>query len=385
MQPAPLAGKQAGRRRLGQQRMPGPVSGVGGGFRERPALQLPQAHTQRLGIQPGHVGQLLLGQCPPGHRHRGQHGPGLRTAVADPDGQQFRQPGRQPASAPLARPPSARPAVGGQRLGNQLLGKERVALAAGVQLVRVHGRQLTAGQAGRLLGHLVAGQRRQPDLPRVPAAPCVGQPAAHGRFQRRLVAADGRHHGDRVRAPRPGQEGQEVQGGAVGPVHVLDHHGEPGPPGHRRQQLGDPGEHALALAAHRPGPGPCIRGLQVRQQARRLGLRVRRDGGQRVRQQRAALEPAQRVECLADRQERELLGQRQAGAPGRQRPAQALRHEPRLADAGVTRHEHQPRPAAQRGAQVGYFTLPAGEHHRTDQAPLPSGPQPVPSPEDTRR
>ncbi len=248
VQPAPLTGQQVGGRRLGQQRVPGPVPAVGGGLRERSALQLPQARAQRFGVQSGHVGQLILGQRPPGHRHRGQRGPGLRTAVADPGGQQFRQPGRQPATPPLTGPLQLA-AGAGQRLGDQLLGEERVALAASVQLVHVHGR-LTAGQPGGLLGHLVAGQRRQPDLPRVPAASRVGQPAAHGRFQRRLVTADGRHHGDGVRAPRPRQEGQEVQGSGVGPVQVLDHHGEPGPPGHRGQQFGDPGENALALAAH---------------------------------------------------------------------------------------------------------------------------------------
>ena len=146
-------------------------------------------------------------------------------------------------------------------------------------------------------------------------------------------------------------------------MHVLDHHGEPAGPGGRGEQFGDAGEHALALPAPRPGLGL----LQAGEQPHRLGLRVGRDSGQRVGQQGAVLDPAQRVERLGYRQERQLLGQRQAGAPHGPHLAQALGHEPRLADPGVARHEHQPRPPGQRGTQIGQLAAPASEGPHTPE------------------
>jgi hypothetical protein len=80
---------------------------------------------------------------------------------------------------------------------------------------------------------------------------------------------------------------------------------------------------------------------QLGEQPHRLGAGIGRDRGQRVGQPGAILYPAQRVERLGDRQEREVLGQRQTGSPDRRRTPQAFGDEPRLADACVARHEHQ--------------------------------------------
>src|SRR5262249_39237396 len=75
-------------------------------------------------------------------------------------------------------------------------------------------------------------------------------------------------------------------------------------------------------------------------------------------------------------QQREPLVQRQATPPPPQPalgcgPPHALPGKPRLADASVPDHEHQPRVPAQRHPQAGQLTLTADKPHRPGHTPSP--------------
>ena len=372
VQRRPLAGQQRGGHRLGQQRMPGPVRRLLWAVSEQPCrgeLSQPGAHRRRL--QPGDAAQLRLGQRPPRDRQRRQRRPPAVAAPARPRHQQLRQPFRQLGRRP--QPASRRARLRG---GHQLLGEKRVALGPGVQVIGKPRRRWPAHQAGDLFRRLTAGQRSQPDLlHRVPAAH-VRQPVGHRAIQRRLIAAAGRHHGHRAAAGNARQIGQAVQRRAVRPVHILDHQTDRSPPGQRLQQLTQRGKQPLT-----PPSLPSLARFhlvrpQPRQQSRRLHPHVFRDRRQRRLQQPATIQPAQLTQRLRDRQQRQLLGQRQAPSPRRDQPvgrgpAHAFPGEPRLADTSIPDHKDHPRVAAQRRAQARQLTLPADKPRHPGHVPSP--------------
>ena len=130
----------------------------------------------------------------------------------------------------------------GQHLGDEerVAGRGRQhragvgAVAAG-QLLDRAGRQRPQGQPPHLLG----GERAQHPAQRVVVA--------------QLVVAVGQQQHAGQRRDAPGEVAEHVQGGVVGPVHVLDDH-------HRRpagQLLVDGAEHRVPPGArlHRPGQG----------------------------------------------------------------------------------------------------------------------------------
>ena len=301
VQHRPLPGQQPSSHRLAQQRVPGPVPPAGDILGQQPGRrQLPQPPPHRPGLQPGHRGQHILAHRPARHRQPRQHRPRLPGAAARPDGQQLRQPDRQPCGDP-------QPALGpaGQRGSHQLLGEERVALSPRIQLIDHPRRHRAACQRCRLPGYLRPRQRPQPDLRHPRIGPHLREPPRHLLRQRRLIPPAGHYHGHRIPVGRPAQEGQEIQRLAVRPVHILNDQPQTGrePPGHHGQRLGRPGEQPLP--APRPIPPPQARPAcrtQPRHQPRNFLARILRGRIERCRQQPAVFQPGQLGQRIRDRQ-----------------------------------------------------------------------------------
>ena len=130
--PPGVRAARAARRPAGRPRSPRPAARAGPGAVRRarsprvPGSPAPAARPQRPVVEPGHLGQLVLGQRPAGDRQRRKQRPGVSAAAA-PGPPAARPTGWQPGAG------SARPAL--PALGHQLLGEERIALPARVELV----------------------------------------------------------------------------------------------------------------------------------------------------------------------------------------------------------------------------------------------------------
>jgi hypothetical protein len=104
---------------------------------------------------------------------------------------------------------------------HQLLGEERVAFAAGVDVVDQARGLLGAEQAGELLNQLGAGEPGQLQPLHAAVAGKLGEQPAQRVQAVQLVAAEGEHQQDPTGPKVGGEEGDQVAGGAVGPVQVL--------------------------------------------------------------------------------------------------------------------------------------------------------------------
>jgi hypothetical protein len=115
----------------------------------------------------------------------------------------------------------------------QLLGEQRVALRAPKDRIHQAGgrcRPQNPDQLGHGLGPVQPGQLNTLGA----ATPIQDGQVGPQPVRARLVAAVAHHHEQPLAAQIAGQEGQQVTGGAVGPVHVLDHQGD-------RHLLAEPG------------------------------------------------------------------------------------------------------------------------------------------------
>ena len=235
--------------------------------------------------------------------------------------------------------------------GQQLLGEERVALAA-----RVHARDAPVVGGGaqdvlELLGQLGAREGHELDAPRARPALELGQQRAQRVAAVQLVGAVGGDEQDALGAQAARQEGEEGARGGVGPVQVLD-----------RQQDG------LVTAEQ-------VEQRQQRLEDARLRRLVavhdrRRRGGRELGEQAREPGPRGRAELVEHRvavaregsqggddggvgelviPEGDALSADDTGL-GRERSALQLLEEPRLAYARFTRDEGERRPA---GGSVG--------------------------------
>ena len=153
--------------------------------------------------QPFHPGQQQVGQA------GGQRGAGGGARTGDGT-----------ASDAAARDGPA----GAGGVGQQFLGVVGVALGPADQAVQVRGRDQAGGQHGQVLGHGGRVQRAEVH------GGDAGQPQqlGHDRPQRmhaavHVVGAVGGDQGDPLPVQHPAEEGDQVTGGAVGPVQVLEH------------------------------------------------------------------------------------------------------------------------------------------------------------------
>jgi hypothetical protein len=151
---------------------------------------------------------------PAGHRHHGEHSAGRFGYGLDPTAEQIPQGGWELVRA-------------GPDRAEQLLGEERVALRPGEHRVSQLGRWRCAQDADQLrhgLGPVQPGQLHALDPV---GAGQLGQVRAEA-LVARLVVAVGDHHQEPLAAQVPAQEREQVAGGPVGPVQVLQNQDQRG-------------------------------------------------------------------------------------------------------------------------------------------------------------
>ena len=387
VQAGPLPRQQLGVDRLLDQGVPEPVGAVAGVGQQHVGRDGLAQPGQQLGLgQAGHLGQEWVGHGRPGHGRDLQHLLGRLGQQLDPGQQGVAQAGRQLALG----------TAGG---GGQLLDEEGVAAGAGVdppgQLGRDR-RPLDAGQLGRHLGRAEAGQLQALD----PAAAVqLGQERPQRVAAVQLVGAVGSDQQEAAVAQVADQEGEQVAGGPVGPVQVLDHQHGPALGAqalqHPEQQLeqppllrpgaggcGQPVEGRLAIG-YAPPPGgrapdrvgaPWVgapggsRWAQLGQEAGQLGPGLAGDqpgqGGlvQVAHQRPQGLDQGGEGHPLAAQLDTATGQHGGAGGPG---PGHQLADQPGLADPGLAADQHRRRgagggPVGRRG-QPGQLLGPADE------------------------
>jgi hypothetical protein len=163
----------------------------------------------------------------------------------------------------------------GRAGGDQRLGEEGVAFGAGQDAVDRRGRHHLAGQRLQVLGQLGAGERRHLDALQVRDAQQLGQERPQRVAAVQVVRAVAGDQGDAAAAQGADQERDQVAGGAVGPVQVLDDQQQRGQLGQAGQQRQDAVEqlHPLEPVARRCRRGGGVPGAWQQQAETRHGRR----------------------------------------------------------------------------------------------------------------
>ncbi len=277
VRPRRFAGEQAGGDRFLQQ-----------GVAERQAVAFGaqdvrgDRRPQRL-LEPlaGHVHDRLeqpVGSRAPDHAGGAHHLLGRRRERLQPRHQQVAHGGRQAFVALLDE-------------RQHLFGEERVALGALVHLVEESPVRRHAEDVADLVGLLLAAQRLERD-PVVAAADQLGEVAGQARRGGRLVGPQ-REQQDDVALLLPGQQRQQLAGGRVGPVHVLDHDHQWSPEAEVLQQRGD------GLEQPR-GAGAVERGYVVDPERRDEPAELRARGAGRLQDRGRAIAAYQLRQQLHD-------------------------------------------------------------------------------------
>ena len=242
------------------------------------------------GLVVGRVGQAgggpdqFVARPSPGHRRRPEHLLGGVRHAFDPGHQQRGEARRE-------RGP-VRGADGGVRQrGQQFLGVVGVALGAGHDLVDDGGRQLPgcAGNGEQELGQRRRGERAELHGDHRGEPEQVGQHRPERVAAVQVVGAVGADDGDALAVQHPEQEREQVAGGCVGPVQVLEDKQHRGARGKLGQQAEHGAEHLLAGQRGPVGLGvaaPAAVRQQPGQHRARLHRRLdlRRRGSDRVRE-----------------------------------------------------------------------------------------------------
>ena len=312
-----FARQQVGRHHLGHQPVPQPVALAAlvdhdDAVRHR----FPQRLQERGRGQPEHVGEQLVPRRARGGRDGPHHLLPVGREHRDAAQHDLAQGGRQPVG------------VAAEHRAHRLLGDERVARRAlPDQLLQVRPARRPFRHE---LGEHVARQRRQLQRRDLLVAPQLGERHVEVRGGAGRVVAEGGHHQHRLVGEDGDQVGDQVAGGPVGPVQVLDHQ-------QHRAQLGELGDrlvqeveqpHRRAVAV---GRGQPFQPLREQCPDVVVGPRPRRG--------------AQRRE---HRPERRRVGDVD-GAPGEHdgvgppRLPHELADQPRLADARVAADEDRAR------------------------------------------
>jgi hypothetical protein len=154
-------------------------------------------------------------------------------------------------------------------------------------------------------------------------------------------------------------------------VHILDHQHEADLPGNFHQQVNQPGKQPITLPLAHRACGARVRRQQPRHQSPGLHSHILRRPIQRPIEQDASFLPAERVQRLGNREQRQSFRQRQARPPPRQAPLgvlQPLRDKPCLPDSGVADDQQEPGTPVQRRPQTGQLGLTADENTRAGHA-----------------
>ncbi len=245
VQPDPLSGEQVVVDGLAQQRVPEGVR-VLGHVAGHQYVMLDGLAQRRLEIVAGHFQDRADGAVPdvpaPGDRYGADNPLGRRAELLEPRQQHLGERPRQAVGRgdSAAEPVTASPLLPGRR-SSQLLGEERVSFRAfrdrcdhavvGLVTQQRAGETLRVGWVERLeiepLGH------RQPEQ--------LGEQRPQRVLTMHVVRAVRRDDEQPLRAEAGEKEGQQVAGGRVGPMEVLDgeHDGEMG------AELGQHAEHRV--------------------------------------------------------------------------------------------------------------------------------------------
>ena len=238
MQPGPLPGQQVPVDGLAQQRVPEDVAFCAVGHEQLVRDRLPHRGLVFVGRQAGRGADELVVGPAPGHR-RGAEYP-LRGVgqLLHPAEQQRRQPGGQ--RAPFGR-------IADDERGKQFLRVVGVAFGPGHDVV-----QLDRVDAAGRRRHQVLGQRRRQVLGQGRGVQRgeidrgdAGQPEQLGHHGPERVAPVqvvgpvGADQRDPFPVQHAGKERDQVPGGGIGPVQVLEHQQHRG----RGRELGEQAEH----------------------------------------------------------------------------------------------------------------------------------------------
>ena len=233
-------------------------------------------------------------------RRVGQQPPGRLGHAPQPHAQRVRQPGGELLAAGIA--------VGGE----QLLGEQRVAAAALVQLGGQRGLGRAAEDALELGGHALAAERRQLRQHHAVVVLQLGEHLADRVGAAQLAGAEADRHGQALPAQAAHEEAHELARGAVDPVDVLEDHE------HRRR-----GARARRAASRSPRTRAPARNGQA---ANRRRPAARSPGaGTRARARRGPPGPARPAPPRAPRDRRRAAAPRAARTAGPRRPGAGTR------------------------------------------------------------
>ena len=364
MEPGPLTGQHLLVDRLAHQR-------VAEGVRGPPFLDAQHVMVDRVlqGVvelvpsHAGHHGEQPMADPLTGGRHRLEKAAGLGRHRLDPRQEDVAQSRAKAAGSVVA------PGRG------QLLDEEGVAFGALEDDVDQAGRRRLAQDAAKLLGHLASGERGELDPLDVGQPLDLGKEPAQGMLALHILGAIGRHQQDAVVAKGPGQEGQQVEGGAVGPMDVLDDQHERLLRGQTADQSEDQLEQPTGRAWIRVGGAGCVR-IQLGEEPGQVAT-SRPEQRVQFGRWRAADENPERFHdgheghALAAQFDASAGQHARASLPGD--AIGRLPDEAALADAGLAGHDHDARFARgaslERRHEAGHFAVASHEH----RAHQPSG------------
>jgi hypothetical protein len=208
VQLGPLARQQVVLDDLAQQRVAEGVAALGIGDDDLAGDRLAQPFVQLAPLDAGGVLEQAVVEPAPDREHAQQLGRRRREAL-DAHHQRVAKRGGQRAA----------PVEAG---GEQLLGEQRVALAARVQALDELGGGRCAQDVGERFGELLTREPRQLDPAGARVALELGEHRAQRVAAMQLVGPVGGDDEDALGAERAGEEGEEAARGGVGPVDVLD-------------------------------------------------------------------------------------------------------------------------------------------------------------------
>ncbi|MCF0097132.1 hypothetical protein B0E54_06001 [Micromonospora sp. MH99] len=328
VQPGVLAGQQLVVHGLADQGVPELVVAVRVGHHQLGGDRGAQRVLQ-LGLgQAGDLGEQTVGEAGAAGRRDPQHPLGRLGQPVHP--------GQQQVAQCLGQRRAAERGAG----DGQLLDEEGVALRTVVDVVNGTRRRLATEQVGEDRAGAVAVQPAQLDPLDTTGPVQLGEERAQRMAALQLVGAVGADQQQPARPRGPDQETDQVPGGTVRPVQVLDDQQQWPDVGEPLEQFGDQVEQVSAWGVGKwsraRGGQPRRHPAQLRQQAGELRLVAGEDLGP-VGAQHRAQRGGERRERQARLTQLQALTDQHPGAPGGGRE---LLQQPGLAHARLATDQH---------------------------------------------